>query len=189
MDEGSIPDEVHPPRGVSGDSSLVAFPGIRRRPPDNLPHELSSFVGREEALVQIEGLLSSHRLVTLTGPGGSGKTRLALRVARKLAERFSDGTWLVELASLSDPELVEPAVASALGVREAPGRTLSEQLVEHLRSKRILLVVDNCEHLISACAALAGSLLAACPELRILATSREALGVAGEVCWLVPPLS
>jgi predicted ATPase/DNA-binding CsgD family transcriptional regulator len=159
------------------------------RPPDNLPHELSSFVGREEALTEIERLLSSHRLVTLTGPGGSGKTRLALQVGRGLAEAFADGTWIVELASLSDPELVEPAVASALGVREAPGRTLGEQLVEHLRSKMMLLVVDNCEHLIEACAALAGALLGVCPDLRILATSREALGVAGEVCWLVPPLS
>ena len=134
-------------------------------------------------------LLEDTRLLTLTGSGGCGKTRLALAVASELVEGFEDGVWMVELASLADPSLVPQAVASTLGVREQPGRSLTETLSDYLRSKKLLLVLDNCEHLIEACAELAEALLRSCPELRILATSREALGIAGEIAWPVPSLS
>ncbi len=181
---------ANPRRGDVGGRLLA----LRReealgRPASNLPHRISSFVGRERELAELKGILDETRLLTLTGPGGCGKTRLALETAEGLAEGFGDGTWLVELASLSDPNLVPRAVASALGVREAPGRSLAELLVEHLKPKKMLLVLDNCEHLIEACAALVDTLLRACQDLRILATSREALGIAGERAWLVPSLS
>jgi predicted ATPase/DNA-binding CsgD family transcriptional regulator len=151
--------------------------------------ELSSFVGREKELTEVKRLLEDSRLLTLTGPGGCGKTRLALVAAGDLAGGFEDGAWLVELASLADPALVQGAVASTLGVREQPGSTPTETLSGYLRTKKLLLVLDNCEHLVDACAVLAEALLRACPNLRILATSREAMGIAGETRLTVPPLS
>jgi predicted ATPase/DNA-binding NarL/FixJ family response regulator len=174
--------------GPGGAESATRVP---ERPPNNLPVELTSLVGREREIVEIEGLLAgrSTRLLTFTGPGGSGKTRLALAVVREVMGRFEDGACWVELAPLSDPELVSQAVASALGMREGPGRTLSEAIVEDLKAKDLLLVLDNCEHLIDACAALADTLLVSCPNLKILAPSREALGITGERTYLVPPLS
>jgi predicted ATPase/DNA-binding CsgD family transcriptional regulator len=159
------------------------------RPPHNLPSALSSFVGREKEIVEVRRLLEDTRLLTLTGPGGCGKTRLALAAAEELVGKFEDGVWLVDLAPLADPSLVPQAVASTPGVREQPGRSLTETLSEYLASKKVLLVLDNCEHLIEACAELADSLLRSCPELRVLATSREALGIAGEVAWPVLSLS
>jgi predicted ATPase/DNA-binding CsgD family transcriptional regulator len=134
-------------------------------------------------------LLEDSRLLTLTGSGGCGKTRLALAAAGELSEGFEEGVWLVELAPLADPSLVAQAVASTLGVREQPGRSLTEMLSGYLGSKKLLLVLDNCEHLIEACAALAETLLRFCPGLCVLATSREALGITGEVAWPVPSLS
>src|ERR671933_786134 len=134
-------------------------------------------------------LEDKDRLLTLTGPGGCGKTRLALAVASEVVEEFEDGVWWVELASLSDPNLMPHAVASVLGVREASGRSLTHMLAHHLKPKKTLLVLDNCEHLVESCAAFADALLHACPNLRILVTSREALGIAGERAWLVPSLS
>jgi predicted ATPase len=173
--------------------SVVAFPRVRfpkKRPPDNLPLQLSSFIGREREVAKVERLLvGGTRLVTLCGPGGCGKTRLALAVAQDLLEGFEDGVWWVELASLSNPKLVARALASALGVREAPDRHLTEALVEHLKPRKTLVVLDNCEHLIEGCAALADTLLRACPELEILATSREPLRIAGEATGMVPSLS
>jgi predicted ATPase/DNA-binding CsgD family transcriptional regulator len=157
--------------------------------PNNLPIRLSSFVGREKELAELRRLLEGNRLLTLTGAGGCGKTSLALAVAGELTEAFGDGVWLVDLAPLADPSLVPQAVASALGVREQPGRPLAETLSDHLAPKAVLLVLDNCEHLIGACAELSESLLSSCPGLWVLATSREALGLAGEVAWPVPSLS
>jgi predicted ATPase/DNA-binding NarL/FixJ family response regulator len=189
-----VDDATHPPHESreSGGGRLVALSGGRRGtgPPNNLPLELSSFVGREKELSEVKRVLEDTRLLTLTGSGGCGKTRLALEAAAGvLAEGFEDGVWLVELAPLADPSLVAQAVAFTIKVREQPGRSLTETLSEHLGSKRLLLVLDNCEHLVEACAALAEALLRSCPELRILATSREALGLTGEVAWPVPSLS
>src|SRR5215218_3759874 len=159
------------------------------RPKNNLPFQLTSLVGRRREIAKVEDMLTEARLLTLTGPGGSGKTRLALAVASGVLEGFEDGAWLVELAPLSDPELVPQAVASVFGVRETSGTPLSESLTDYLLSKKTLLVLDNCEHLVSSCASLAGTLLRSCPNLRILATSREALDVLGETLFVVPPLS
>jgi predicted ATPase len=173
-------------------ASLVAFPRARspKRSPDNLPLELSSFIGREREVAQVQRLLSGGtRLVMLYGPGRCGKTRLALAVAQDLLEEFEDGVWWVELASLSEEALVPGAVASAVGVREVPDRSPIEVLVEHLKPRKALLILDNCEHLIEGCAALADTLLRASPNLVILATSREPLRIAGEAIWTVQSLS
>jgi predicted ATPase/DNA-binding SARP family transcriptional activator/DNA-binding CsgD family transcriptional regulator len=155
----------------------------------NLPNSSSSFVGREQEMVEIKRSLAMTQLLTLTGPGGSGKTRLALEVARDLVGVYPDGVCMVELASLSDPALVPNAVAAALGVPERPDLPLAATLADSLGSRPTLLVMDNCEHLIGACARLVDALLRSCGRLRVLATSREALGVAGEVNWSVPPLT
>jgi predicted ATPase/DNA-binding CsgD family transcriptional regulator len=185
-------DATHPSSVArrSGRVRLVAFPGGHpdASPPNNLPVQLSSFVGREKELAEVKQLLENNRLLTLTGSGGCGKTRLALAVAAELVEGFEDGVWMVELAPLADPSLVPQAVASTVGVREQPGRSLTEALSDYLEAKKVLLVLDNCEHLVEACADLAEALLQSCPELRVLTTSREALGIAGEVAWLVPSL-
>ena len=157
--------------------------------PHNLPLQLTSFVGRERELGEVAALLGAHRLVTLTGPGGTGKTRLALQAAADALEASPDGVWLAELGALADPALVPQAVAAAVGVREEPGRPLLATLTDALRPKRLLLVLDNCEHLLDACAGLADALLRACPHVRLLGTSREALGIAGEVPYRVPSLA
>jgi predicted ATPase/DNA-binding XRE family transcriptional regulator len=154
----------------------------------NLPIQLTSFVGRERELAELAPLLLKTRLLTLTGAGGTGKTRLALRLAAEALDGFADGVWLVELAPLADPELVLQTVARVLGALEQPGRPLLDALLDVLRPKTLLLVLDNCEHLVAACAALAESLLRASPGLRILASSREALGIAGETAYRVPSL-
>lgn len=174
---------VHsPPAGYPSEE-----PSAARR--HNVPVARSSFVGRERELVEVKRELSMTRLLTLTGAGGSGKTRLALEVIRDLVGAYLDGIWVVELAPLSEPELVPQAVASALGVREKPSRPLIDDLADHLWKKDLLLVLDNCEHVIGAAARITDALLSACPRLKVLATSREALRVDGEVVWQVPPLS
>jgi non-specific serine/threonine protein kinase len=155
----------------------------------NLPAALISFIGREREIGEVRQLLSANRLVTLTGAGGSGKTRLALQVSQALLGDFAHGIWLVELASLSDPAFVAQAVATALDIQEASARPILEVLVDRLCARQVLLVMDNCEHLVSACAELVGLLLERCPQLKILATSREVLGLIGEATWSVPPLS
>ncbi|HLZ26640.1 MAG TPA: tetratricopeptide repeat protein, partial [Chloroflexota bacterium] len=154
----------------------------------NLPNQLSSFVGRERAVAELDGLLATARLLTLTGPGGIGKTRLALRVALDLLADYPDGVWLVRLDALADSALVAGAVANVLRVREQPGRVLQEVLANALSARHLLLVLDSCEHLLPACAELADALLQASPRLQIVATSRERLGVPGEVVWQVPSL-
>lgn len=156
---------------------------------DNLPAPLSSFIGRKQEIAEIKSLLATHRLVTLTGPGGCGKTRLALEVARELRAQFSGELCLVELAPLTAESLVAPAIASMLGLREKAGQPVKDVLVSNLETRTALLVLDNCEHLVSACAALVAGLLAACPHLCFLATSREPLGIPGEAIWVVPPLT
>jgi predicted ATPase/DNA-binding CsgD family transcriptional regulator len=146
-------------------------------------------VGREREMVEVERELAMTRLLTITGAGGSGKTRLALEVARDLLEAYPNGVWLVELAPLSEEALVPKAVAEALEMPERPGEPLTDTLAEILRDRQLLLILDNCEHLLEATARLVDKLLDACPRLRIMATSREAIGVEGEIRWLVPPLS
>jgi predicted ATPase/DNA-binding CsgD family transcriptional regulator len=140
-------------------------------------------------MLEVKRELEMTRLLTLTGAGGSGKTRLALEVARDLIESYPDGVWLVELAPLSEGDLVPRAIAKVLRVPERPGEPLTDTLMDVIRSKNLLVVLDNCEHLVDAAALLVDTLLSACPQLRILATSREALGVEGEYRWVVPPLS
>lgn len=157
--------------------------------PNNLPVQLTNFIGREREIETVKRMLASARLITLTGSGGSGKTRLSLQVAGEVLEQFRDGVWLVELAPLNEPELVAQTIASVLGVREQAGEPILTTLTNYLRDKRLLLILDNCEHLIGACAKMADHLLRACPQLRILASSREALGIAGEMPHRVPSLS
>ena len=158
-------------------------------PPHNLPVQLTSFVGRDHDIAQVKKWLVDYRLVTLTGPGGCGKTRLALRIARDLIPVYEGGVWLVELARLSDPAFIPQAVAAVWGLREYPGVDLSQTIVEHLSSRHILLVLDNCEHLIADTARFADNLFRRCPNLTVLATSREGLGILGEATWTVPSLS
>jgi predicted ATPase/class 3 adenylate cyclase len=157
--------------------------------PHNLPVQRTSFVGRERELLEIRKLLGDGGLVTLTGTGGCGKTRLAIQVAAESLDDWTDGVWLVELAALDEPDLVSRALARTLGVRDEPGRALTGTLVDHLRHKALLLVLDNCEHLGGACAELAHVLLRECPAVAILATSREPLNVSGETMWRVPSLA
>jgi predicted ATPase/DNA-binding CsgD family transcriptional regulator len=155
----------------------------------NLPVEVTSFVGRRQELREVKRLLTTTRLLTLTGSGGVGKTKLAARAAGEMARGFPDGARLVLLGSISDPLLVTQAVFSALGVQDLSSGLSLSSLADYLASKRLLLVLDNCEHLLDACAVLASTLLASCPDLHVLATSRQALGVAGEVRMMVPPMS
>jgi predicted ATPase len=175
---------VHPK--LCADFPPLTSPSARRH---NLPNQLSSFVGRDQAIVELRGLLDSTRLLTLTGPGGVGKTRLALRVAAEALQNYADGVWLVRLDALADPNLVPAAVASVLDVGEQPGRLLLESIGDAVGSRHLLLVLDNCEHLLESCADLAKWLLQGCPQLQVLATSREALNVPGECAWRVPSLS
>src|SRR5262245_39588833 len=169
----------------------AAFPPLRSLDtlPNNLPLQLTSFVGREREVAEVAGMLAAHRLITLTGVGGTGKTRLALQVAADALLAFSDGVWLVALDALRDPGLAPQAVALSIGVREERERPLLATLTDALKPKRLLLLLDNCEHLLDACARLADALLRACPHLTIVATSREALGIAGETVWRVPSLA
>ena len=159
----------------------------RLTPPSNLPLPLTSFVGRVQEIATLTRLLSETRLVTLTGAGGIGKSRLALRIADDARTRFAHGVWLVELAALSDPGFVAHAIAATLGVREGPRRPPLPALLDALQARELLLILDNCEHLAS-CGSLAETLLRRCSGLQILATSRESLGVSGEMVWRVPPL-
>ena len=167
------------------------FPQLRTLSthPNNLPEQVTSFVGRERELETVKQLLARSRLLTLTGTGGTGKTRLSLQVAAELLESYPDGAWLVELAPLSNPMLVAQAVASVLSLEQEPGKPLTQTLVDHLRGWQALLLLDNCEHLLDPSAALADAVLRACPRVRILATSREALRISGETAHRVPSLS
>jgi non-specific serine/threonine protein kinase len=168
-----------------------AGPALARAalPHSTLPHALTSFIGRAQERAEVARLLTRTRLLTLTGTGGCGKTRLAIEAARDLLDRHPDGVWLVELAAVADPALIPGTVATALGVREEAGHSIAETLIGSLGDRRLLLVLDNCEHLAAACAALADAALRTCPNLAILATSRERLGIAGETVWRVPPMA
>ncbi|MBV9722871.1 MAG: LuxR family transcriptional regulator, partial [Mycobacterium sp.] len=151
--------------------------------------QLTSFVGREAELAQVREMLAENRLVTLTGAGGVGKTRLAVQVVAELVDQFGDGVWYVDLAPITVPQLVPTTTARALGLPDQPGRSTMDTLLRFIRDRQILVVLDNCEHLLDACAALIDALLSACPSLTLLTTSREPIGVPGEVSWRVPSLS
>jgi predicted ATPase/class 3 adenylate cyclase len=155
----------------------------------NLPQQTTSFVGREQEMAATKQLLAASRLLTLTGAGGTGKTRLSLQLADDLLTEYEDGVWLVELAALADPALVPHAVAAVLAVREEPGKPLTETLVEYLEPRQLLLILDNCEHLLAASAELVHTLIRFCPKLRIVATSREGLKIPGEQSYRVPSLT
>jgi predicted ATPase/transcriptional regulator with XRE-family HTH domain/Tfp pilus assembly protein PilF len=155
----------------------------------NLPAPLTSFVGREAEQAEVAHLLDTARLITLTGSGGCGKTRLAIEVARQTEERYPGGAWLVELAAVADPSAVVATAAAVFGIKEEAGHRTEDDLIAALRPLRLVLVLDNCEHLIDACADLASTLLRACPRLTILATSRTALRMLGETVWRVPSLA
>jgi predicted ATPase/class 3 adenylate cyclase len=167
------------------------FPPLRSLSthPNNLPQQTTRFIGRERELPEVKQLLSTTRLLTVTGPGGAGKTRLTLQFTADVLESFEEGVWFVELAPVADATLVPQAVAATLEVREGPAVDLRSKLIEHLATKRILLVLDNCEHVLDACARLANDFLRHCPHLKIVASSRERLGVPGELTYRVPSLS
>jgi predicted ATPase/class 3 adenylate cyclase len=155
----------------------------------NLPPQLTSFVGRSAQMDDVRQLMGYNRLVTLTGAGGVGKTRMALQVAADVAGQFANGVWYVDLAPITDSDLVPVTVARALGLPDQPGRSAVDTVVRHVGEREMLIVLDNCEHLLDACASLIGALLADCGALTLLATSREPIGMAGEVTWRVPSLS
>jgi predicted ATPase/DNA-binding SARP family transcriptional activator len=171
-----LPADFPPPRSLD-------------RHPNNLPVQLTSFVGRDREITDVKERLMSVRLVTLTGPGGVGKTRLALEVGARVLEAFPDGVWFADLSSLTDAALIPQVVASVFGVHELSGGSLTAALTQYLSNKHCLLILDNCEHLAEACAALAQELLRRCPRVRLLATSRETLGLPGEATYRVPSLS
>ena len=175
----------YPPGRITGPAQGETFGAADH----NLPAQMTSFVGRERELLEVKRMLAMTRLLTLTGPGGTGKTRLALEVAGDLVGAYPEGVRLVELAPLSEPGLVVGQMAGTLGVQERPGEPLLDALIDALRSRQMLIVLDNCEHLVDAVARLVEDLLRSCPNLRLLATSREALGIPGEINWPVPPLS
>ena len=161
---------------------------VSAAPKHNLPQPMTAFVGREREMQEIERLLETTRVLTLTGAGGCGKTRLALQVSAALLHAYPDGVWFVELAAVADPRLVPQAVARALEVRERQGRTLTQALCDYLASTRTLVLLDNAEHLLEACAALVADFIRSCPHVRVLVTSRERLDIAGEVTYRVPSL-
>jgi predicted ATPase/class 3 adenylate cyclase len=157
--------------------------------PNNLPAQLSAFIGRDREMSEVRALVESRRLVTLTGAGGSGKTRLALQVAAELLDGSGDGVWLAELAAVSDGDMVPTAISEALGIGEQPGRAVLDGLLDALAFQSVLIVLDNCEHVIGACAKTADAILRHCPGVHLLVTSREPLGIGGEAIYRVPSLS
>lgn len=178
------PRPGRPATGKTATGKTAAGP-----PAHNLPYHPSRFIGREREIAEVGRLIIRSRLVTLTGVGGGGKTRLALEAAGPLLESFPDGIWLVELAPLSDPALAASFIAATLGLINDPSRSPLDAMVEYLRDRQLLLLLDNCEHLIETMARLVETLVHHCPDLHVLATSRERLVIDGEAVWLVPPLA
>jgi non-specific serine/threonine protein kinase len=174
-------------RGLS-DFPVGTVDPFASKPLTNLPASLTSFIGREKEQVELLNLVSKYRLITLVGPGGVGKTRLSLKIGEQVLGDYSDGIWLVELASIFDPMHVPRTTAIAIGLRDEPQRPVIDMLSDYVRDKKMLILLDNCEHLLDACTQLADTLLRNCPGLKILATSREALGILGEAVYHVPSL-
>jgi len=184
--------ETERPQWISFARGLSDFPlrltPSSNKPITNLPAPITTFIGREKEQSEVIRLITKHRLVTLTGPGGVGKTRLSLRVGEQVLEHYADGVWLVELAPILDPLLITHTVAFTLGLRNDPQRHIMDMLCDYLRERRMLLVLDNCEHVLDACAQLIDVILKTCPQLKILATSREPLNMTGEAIYRVPSL-
>jgi predicted ATPase/class 3 adenylate cyclase len=155
---------------------------------NNLPIQLTNFIGREREMAEVKRLLGNTRLLTLTGMGGTGKTRLSLQVAADMLDAYPDGVWFVEFATIDDAMLVPETVASALNLRQEANQPLVSTLTQYLKERNLLIILDNCEHVVAACAKLAETLLRACPKLHIMASSREPMSIAGETAWPVPPL-
>jgi non-specific serine/threonine protein kinase len=204
VEENNLQQQVSALRKILGSDAIATIPGCGYRftlevtdesptptvtPKHNLPQQLTSFIGREKQIAEVQTLLNKTRLLTLTGSGGCGKTRLSLQVAAGLLDFYEDGVWMVELAALTDPDLVPQTVATDLGLKEELNRSLTQTLTAHLKSKHLLLLLDNAEHLLAACARLADIVLPQCAQVTMLATSREALGIAGELTYRVPSLS
>lgn len=184
-----VQELVGPAVSSPPNQTTASQPVAAKAPLTNLPAQLTSFVGREQTISEIEKHLQKNRLVTLVGSGGAGKTRAATEIGAQVLPAFPGGVWLVELAPISDASLVPGAVARVLNVRESPSSPLLETLLEHLKRQRLLLIVDNCEQVIDEVRALAGAILRACPDVRILATSRESLSISGEQVFRLPSLS
>ncbi|MDQ2692060.1 MAG: helix-turn-helix domain-containing protein, partial [Chloroflexota bacterium] len=176
-------------RGLAGFPDTSAPIAFQKERNTNLPIAITSFIGRENDIERVERRLAEHRLVTLTGAGGIGKTRLSQEVGRQVLQAYPDGVWFMELASLSDPALVPQTVAGVFGIQARSDRPLIEGLIQYLRTKAALLILDNCEHLLDACAQISEQLLKKCPGLKILATSRESLGILGEALYPVHVLT
>ena len=193
MGEHNLKDVIQPQRiyQVNVPELPSEFPPLKTQKikNHNLPVKLTSFIGRERELIEARKRLTEARLLTLIGPGGTGKTRLSIQLGGDQLALYPDGVWMIELAPLADPALITQTIATAFGLRESPDRPLIEQVVDYLRTKSTLIILDNCEHLIDACARIAESLIQACANIKILASSREALGVSGETTYRVPSLS
>ena len=204
VEENNLQQQVSALRKILGSDAIATIPGCGYRftlevtdespapavtPNHNLPQQLTSFIGRQKEVAEVRALLDRTRLLTLTGAAGCGKTRLSLQVATELVGSYADGVWMVELAALTDPDLVPQAVATDLGLTEELNRSLTQTLTAHLKSKHLLLLLDNAEHLLAACAKLAELVLLQSAQVTVLATSREALGIAGELTYRVPSLS
>jgi len=157
--------------------------------PNNLPAQLAAFIGRDREMAEVRALVTSSRLVTLAGAGGCGKTRLALQVAAELLDGSGDGVWLVELAAVTGEQAVAPAICQALQIAAQPGRPAMDAMLDALAPQDVVIVLDNCEHLIGGCAKMADAIVRRCPRVRLVATSREPLGIGGETIYRVPPLS
>jgi predicted ATPase/class 3 adenylate cyclase len=193
MGERRLKDIVQPEHiyQVVGPYLLSEFPPLTtlETSQHNLPEQLTSFIGREGQIAEAQAALASTRILTFIGPGGTGKTRLSLQVAAEQISEFKDGIWLIELAQLTDASYILSTIASILRLREVQGIPLIETVTDYLRGKQLLLVLDNCEHLIEACAQLSDHFLHSCPKLKIITSSREALGISGETVYRVPSLS
>ena len=204
VEENNLQQQVSALRKILGSDAIATIPARGYRftlgvanesptpavaPKHNLPQQLTRFIGREKEIAEVRTLLDKTRLLTLTGSGGCGKTRLSLQVAAGLLNSYADGVWSVELAAVTDPHLVPQTVATGLGLKEELSRSLTQILTAHLKSKHLLLLLDNAEHLLAACAQLADAVLTQCARVTMLTTSREALGIAGELTYRVPSLS